>query len=93
MWCLVSQVLVSATEGERKEGREEAPLISFIYLFIFFLFFFQSRRLINKCMTLFLAVLLLVGSWFPDQGLNPGPEQRKWGVLTTGLLGNSPVSE
>ena len=31
----------------------------------------------------------LVGSWFPDQGLNPGPQQWKHRVLTTGPPGNS----
>ena len=31
----------------------------------------------------------LVGSYFPDQGLNSGPRHRAHGVLTTGQLGNS----
>ena len=31
----------------------------------------------------------LVGSWFPDQGLNPHTRQWKCGVLTTGPPGNS----
>ena len=31
----------------------------------------------------------LAGSWFSDQGSNPGPLQWMNGVLTTGLPGNS----
>ena len=31
----------------------------------------------------------LLGSQFPEQGLNPHPQQWKCGVLTTGLGGNS----
>ena len=30
-----------------------------------------------------------VGSWLPDQGLNPHPLHNKCGVLTTGLPGKS----
>ena len=30
-----------------------------------------------------------VGTWLPEQGLNPGPQQWKQWVLTTGLPGNS----
>ena len=34
----------------------------------------------------------LVGSQFPDKGSNPGPWQRKHGVLSTGPPGNSPLA-
>ena len=30
-----------------------------------------------------------VGWWFPDQELNPDPQQWEWGILTTGLPGHS----
>ena len=33
----------------------------------------------------------LVGSWYSNQKSNPGPWQWNWGVLTTGLPGNSHV--
>ena len=34
-------------------------------------------------------VAQLLGSWFPNQGLNPCPQQWKCKFLTTGLPGNS----
>ena len=42
---------------------------------LFFFFFRHTMR--------------LAGSYFPNQGLNPWPQQRKRGVLTTGPPGNS----
>ena len=45
---------------------------------ILFLFFFSG------CFAWF------AGTCFPDQGLNPGPQQWEHWVLTTGLPGNSP---
>ena len=48
-------------------------LVLFIYLFIFG----------------FGYTVQLAGSWFPDQGLNPGPWQWKSQILATGPPGNS----
>ena len=39
---------------------------------------------------LFILAMQLVGPYFPDQRLNPGPRQWNLRVLTTGLPGNSP---
>ena len=39
---------------------------------------------------LFGLAILLIGSQFPDQGLNSGPQQWKSWLLTTRLPGNSP---
>ena len=53
------------------------PILSFIsprrWIIIFF-FGHASQR---------------VGWWFPDQELNPDPQQWEWGILTTGLPGHS----
>ena len=46
------------------------------YLIFFFFFFFGH-------------ITQLMGSWFSDQGLNPGPWQWEHGVLTSGPLGSS----
>ena len=48
------------------------------FLFIFKIFIY-----------LFILALWLVGSYFPDQGSNPGPGSEHARVLTTGLPGNS----
>ena len=41
------------------------------------------------CLLVFGHAAQLVGSQIPDQGLNMGPQQRKHGILTSGLAGNS----
>ena len=38
------------------------------------------------------SALSLIGSQFPSQGLNPGPQQRECRVLSTGPRGLSPFS-
>ena len=55
---------------------DSPPQVLQWYCNIFFLKFGHAAR--------------LVGSQFPDQGLNPGPRQWKCRVLTTGPPGNSP---
>ena len=63
-------------------------------------FLFFSHKILNKLLNISVSILFyfilffghatwLVGSSFPDQGLNPGLQQWKLGVLTTGLPGNS----
>ena len=52
-------------------------IVSWQVLFLLFFFFFPG------CSAWF------VGTWLPEQGLNPGPQQWKQWVLTTGLPGNS----
>ena len=48
-------------------------IVVFVFVFVFF----------------FGHAMPLVGSYFPDQGLNPGPWQWKCWLLTTGPTGNS----
>ena len=46
-----------------------------------------------KVVLFFVHTMQLAGSQFPDQGLNPSPQQWKCRVLTTGLPGNSQVAK
>ena len=52
--------------------------LTFLFCFWFYLFIFGFGYTVQ-----------LAGSWFPDQGLNPGPWQWKSQILATGPPGNS----
>ena len=50
----------------------------------------KKKRILNtKFIYLFIGHAAACGNQFPDQGLDPGPQQRKGTVLTTGLPENS----
>ena len=63
----------------------------YMYVHIFFAWFYTLQKWYNIAHFFFFGCARqLVWSYFPDQGLNPGPRQWKPRVLTTGLPRNFP---
>lgn len=79
-------LVMALVSRERGGGGRMGKLDTFRdYLNFYFLFYL----IFVACFLLFFGyVATLVGSWLPNQGLNPGTRQKKLRVLTTGLPGD-----